>query len=106
MADEKFVTLAQVADVPPGAITKGQADGESMTLVNHEGSFYALQSECLHLGGPLCDGRIEQGHYLTCPWHGWKDDGATGKNDFDLAIQARTFEVRVEGGEIKVGLHT
>ena len=47
---------------------------------------------------------LDANHYLTCPWHGWKYDPKTGKNDFDLAIQAQTYEVKVEDGEVKVGL--
>ena len=47
---------------------------------------------------------LDANHYLTCPWHGWKYDPRTGKNDFDLAIQAQTYEVKVEDGEVKVGL--
>jgi nitrite reductase/ring-hydroxylating ferredoxin subunit len=52
----------------------------------------------------LGHGVLDANHYLTCPWHGWKYDPKTGKNDFDHAIQAETYEVRVEDGEVKVGL--
>ena len=75
-----------------------------IALVNLDGEFYALQGHCLHLKGPLGEGVLDANHYLTCPWHGWKYDPKTGKNDFDLAIQAQTYEVKVEDGEVKVGL--
>jgi nitrite reductase (NADH) small subunit len=98
------VTVARVDDVPPGTVTAVEAGDEPIALVNLDGTFYALQGKCLHLGGPLGNGRIEMECYLTCPWHGWKYDVRTGKNDFDLAIEARTYEVQVEDGEVKVAI--
>ncbi len=99
-----FVTVARIADVEPGTVSAVQAGDVEIALVNLDGEFFALQGHCLHLQGPLGEGRLDADHYLTCPWHGWKYDPRTGKNDFDLAIQAQTFEVKVEDGEVKVGL--
>ena len=65
--------------------------------------FYAVQPHCLHLGGPLGEGRLE-GCVLTCPWHGWQYDVRTGQNEFDLAIQLRTYDVQVDDGEVRVRL--
>ena len=98
------MTVARAEDVPPGSVVAVEAEGEAIALANVDGKYYALQGHCLHLEGPLGEGRIELEHYLTCPWHGWKYDVVTGKNDFDLAIQARTYDVSVEDGEIKVAL--
>ena len=53
--------------------------------------------------GRLGEGRLE-GKTLSCPWHGWQYDVTTGKNEFDHAIQLKTFEVKVEGGEVKVAI--
>jgi nitrite reductase/ring-hydroxylating ferredoxin subunit len=100
----EFVTVARVEDVAPGTVTEVTAGEETLALANVDGRFYAMQGKCLHLEGPLGEGTIDADHYLTCPWHGWKYDVETGKNDFDLAIQNRTYEVRVEDGEVKVGL--
>ena len=43
-------------------------------------------------------------HVLTCPWHGWQYDLRTGENEFDRAIQLRTYEVRVEDGDVHEAL--
>jgi nitrite reductase (NADH) small subunit len=100
----ELVSVARAEDVPPGTVTRVEAGGEPIALVNLDGTFYALQGKCLHLEGPLGEGRIELEHYLTCPWHGWKYDVRTGRNDFDLAIEARTYEVHVENGDVKVAI--
>jgi nitrite reductase/ring-hydroxylating ferredoxin subunit len=100
----EFVTVARVEDVAPGTVTAVTAGDVQIALANVDGRFYAMQGVCLHLQGPLGEGTIDDDHYLTCPWHGWKYHVETGKNDFDLAIENRTYEVRVEDGEVKVGL--
>lgn len=106
MAATKFVSVARVEDVPEGTVTCVEAEGEEISLANVDRKLYALQKACLHIGDPTCEGRIERERYLTCPWHGWRYDVETGKNDFDLAIETRTFEVPVEEGEVQVALHT
>jgi nitrite reductase (NADH) small subunit len=100
----ELVSVARAEDVPPGTVTAVEAAGEPVALVNLDGTFYALQGKCLHLEGPLGEGHIELECYLTCPWHGWKYHVRTGKNDFDLAIEARTYDVTVEDGEVKVAV--
>jgi nitrite reductase/ring-hydroxylating ferredoxin subunit len=100
----EFVTVAHAADIEPGTVRPVQAGEVEIALVNLDGEFYALQGRCLHLKGPLGHGELDADHYLACPWHGWKYDPRTGKNDFDHAIQAQTYEVKVEDGQVKVGL--
>jgi len=100
---DRFVTVARVDDVPPGSVRAVQAGEERIALAHVDGEFYATQGECLHLHGPLGEGRIDD-HVLTCPWHGWQYDVRSGENEFDRAIRLRTYEVRVEDGEIKVAL--
>jgi nitrite reductase/ring-hydroxylating ferredoxin subunit len=98
-----FVTVARVEDVLPGTVTRVRAGEEELALANVGDEFFATQGACLHLQGPLGDGELE-GTMLTCPWHGWRYDVRTGLNDFDHAIQIRTYEVRVQDGEIQVAV--
>ena len=98
-----FQTVARVEDVPPGTIRAVQVGDDTIALAHVDGSFYATQGACLHLHGPLGEGRLE-GHVLSCPWHGWQYDVRTGENEFDRAIRLRIYEVRVEDGEIQVAL--
>jgi nitrite reductase (NADH) small subunit len=101
MAD--FVTVARADELAPGEVRRVQAGDEEIALARIGEEFYAVQGACLHLQGPLGDGKLED-HVLTCPWHGWQYDLRTGKNEFDLAIQLRTYDVRVEKGEVRVAV--
>jgi nitrite reductase/ring-hydroxylating ferredoxin subunit len=76
---------------------------QALALANVDGRFYATQNACLHLEGPLGEGWLE-GPVLTCPWHGWQYDVRTGENEFDRAIRLRTFDVRIDDGEVKVAV--
>jgi nitrite reductase (NADH) small subunit len=96
-----FVTVARVDEIPPGTVKSVRAGEDEFALANFQGEFYATQHACLHLKGPLGQGRLE-GPLLQCPWHGWRYDVRTGLNDFDHAIRLETFEVRVAGDEVQV----
>src|SRR5205807_8933564 len=96
-------TDARADDIPPGTGLAVEVDEEGFAIANVGGEFFATQGHCLHLSGPLGHGRLE-GTVLSCPWHGWQYDLRTGTNEFDHAIQLRTFEVRVEDGEVKVAV--
>ena len=99
----EFVTVARVEDVPPGSVKTVRAGDEDVALAHVDGGFYATQAVCIHLQGPLGEGRLD-GPVLTCPWHGWQYDVRSGENEFDRAIQLRTYQVRVEDGNVQIAL--
>ena len=55
------------------------------------------------MGGELGEGYLA-GDIVTCPWHGWRFNVKTGKNPDVAVVGVRTFEVRIEGEEIFVGV--
>jgi 3-phenylpropionate/trans-cinnamate dioxygenase ferredoxin component len=97
------VTVARVEDVAPGSARRVHAGDLELALVRVGDEFYATAGACLHLQGPLGEGRVDE-HVLSCPWHGWQYDVRTGFNEFDHAIRVQTYEVRVEDGDVKVAL--
>jgi nitrite reductase (NADH) small subunit len=103
VVEAQFRSVARVDEIPPGTIAAVQVDGEDIAVANVGGEFFATQGHCLHLQGPLGEGRLE-GPVLSCPWHGWQYDVRTGENEFDRAIQLQTYAVKVEDGEVKVSL--
>jgi len=98
----EFVTVAQTTDVPPGSIILVDLDDEGVAIANVNGEFYAFDAECTHAGGPLDEGDLEGGTVI-CPWHGGEFDVKSGKV---LAPPAQeevsTYQVRVEGTNIKI----
>ena len=99
MAD--FVTVAKVNDLKPGEGKIVEANGKTIALFNVDGKFHAIDNTCKHQGGPLGEGTCE-GNIVTCPWHGWQYDVTTGINSANPQVKVDTYEVKVEGEEVKV----
>jgi nitrite reductase (NADH) small subunit len=97
------VRVASVGDVPAGQGLVVEVAGRSLALFNVDGTFYAIDNTCLHRGGPLGDGELE-GRVVTCPWHAWRWDVATGVNVNNPAVKVACFPVSVERGEVFVEL--
>src|SRR5918912_69400 len=52
MAD-RYVTVARVAEVPPGSVRMVQAGDEEIAIAQVDGEFHDTQHACIHLQGPL-----------------------------------------------------
>lgn len=96
-----FVTAAKVSEINEGEGKVISVNGKEIALFNVEGNFYAMDNACRHRGGPLGEGMLE-GNIVTCPWHHWTYDVTTGVNVMNPQVKVSTYEVRVEGDEIKI----
>lgn len=66
---EHWAPVAPEAAVIEGEPYRVDAAGVPVVLVRREGRLYALADRCAHLGGPLAEGKLEDG-CIVCPWHG------------------------------------
>jgi len=99
----RFVTVARVDEIAPGAARQVTVEGRWVGLFNIDGVFHAVDNLCLHRGGPLCEGAI-RGAVVTCPWHGWQFDVASGALMQDPTVGVSRHEIRIVGDEIQVRL--
>ena len=53
-----FTKVAQVADIPAGKAKQVSVNGKTLAVFNSDGTFYAIDNECPHRGGPLAEGEI------------------------------------------------
>src|SRR5438105_14569560 len=65
-------------EIPPGTCKVGMVGGRQVAVFNVGGQFYATQTDCTHMGGPLCEGSLA-GEVVTCPWHGSQFNVRTGE---------------------------
>jgi nitrite reductase (NADH) small subunit len=98
-----WIQICRVDDCPPGTAKELVAEGRIVALFNVHGTLHALDGVCPHQGGPLGQGQL-QGCIVTCPWHGWQFDVASGENQINSRIVQPRFAVRVEGDSILVNL--
>ncbi len=86
-------------------------------VYRHAGSFYAYRNDCLHQGGPACEGIIrnkvvdlyapdktftgqtydEDEPHIVCPWHGWEYKLKTG----ECAPRSKAAAAKLRGGSAR-----
>jgi len=103
-ADHHWFRVAAVEEIPRlGARVVGIGSVKVAVFRTSQDEFYALEDRCPHRGGPLSQG-IVHGHCVTCPLHDWVIDLSTGEAKGPDEGSARRFPVRVEAGEVLVGI--
>lgn len=100
----KLVKVGRKSELAPGGCNEVEtAEGVTVALFNVEGTIYALENTCAHMGGPLGQGALE-GKTVTCPWHGWQYDVTTAKTTVPPNSGVKSFPVKLEGDDIYVDL--
>ncbi len=74
----KFVKAEGTKSLSDGDKMKIKAEGKELLLANIDGTYYAIDNKCPHMGGSLADGNLENDH-IVCPRHGSAFDVKTGK---------------------------
>jgi chlorite dismutase/nitrite reductase/ring-hydroxylating ferredoxin subunit len=98
-----WVRAAGADEIPEGGSALVYVAGEQVALFNVGGRFYAIGNRCPHANGPLVEGTLD-GATVSCPLHGSRFDLATGEPLHGPANRpARTFGVRIEGGDVFIG---
>jgi len=97
-----FVRIASVSDLPPKDEAREFVVGEkTICVANCEGVLSAMDNVCLHRGGPLGQGIVEDGK-VVCPWHGWQYDPKTGAVAHNPAAKVAVYAIKVEGDDVLV----
>ena len=96
-----FIPAARADALPPGARKIVKAGTREIVVLNVDGRFYAIESTCPHQGGPMAEGWAAD-NCITCPWHAWTFDLATGKMTLGDYATIDVFDVRVENGIVYV----
>jgi nitrite reductase (NADH) small subunit len=97
-----FVRIASASELPANGEAREFVAGEkTICLANCEGALSAMDNVCLHRGGPLGQGVIEDGKVI-CPWHGWQYDPRTGEAAHNPAAKVAVYPIKVEGDDVLV----
>jgi nitrite reductase/ring-hydroxylating ferredoxin subunit len=99
--------VGPVDEVPQDrAVRRMVGDVAVAVFRDGDGSVQALADHCSHLGGPLSQGRVEDG-CLVCPWHGSAFRLEDGWNCAGPATAPQpVFDTRVDDGQLQVRLRT
>jgi nitrite reductase/ring-hydroxylating ferredoxin subunit/Fe-S cluster biogenesis protein NfuA len=92
-----------LAEIPEGGLRTLTLGGEKLILHRRDAVVSCMQNACAHLGLPLDDGAIEDG-IITCPYHGFRYDLASGECLTAPEVQLQPHAVRVIGDRVEVRL--
>lgn len=100
---------AEFVPVGPADLGNGdrrivEIDGRAIAVFNIAGSYYAIADVCSHDDGPVAEGELDE-FEIECPRHGARFDVRSGKVlSFPAIVDIPAYPVKIEGGEILVGL--
>lgn len=98
----KWTSVLAEHDLPDGDRRAVEVRGVTVLLHRSGGTIRALDSVCSHMGGPLEEGKIEDG-CVTCPWHGSTFRLADGSIVRGPATRPQpAYEVRTSEGQIQI----
>ena len=97
----EYRTVCAVGELEPGGARLVVLDGKEIALFLVDGEYYAIEDNCLHAGGPLHEGRLEE-RTVVCPWHDWRFDLKTGACDLNPKVNLDRYPVRVRDGFIEI----
>ena len=97
-----WTDVMDATDLPEDELTGGEVDGIGLVLLREGATVRALSDRCTHRGGPLHEGKLEDG-CVECPWHGsiFKlEDGSVVRGP--ATMPQRAYEARVTDGRVQV----
>lgn len=94
-------------DLQEGKLVKVEINDKSIVLCKVNGKFYAMDSVCSHMGGPLEEGELE-GNTLICPWHQGKFDiqSAKASPETDWVTDLHSYSVVVDDSTDDISVNT
>lgn len=96
--------IAAKSDLPAEGEAKEFIAGEKVICVaNVAGEYSAMDNVCIHRGGALGQGVIENGKVI-CPWHGWEYDPKTGQVGHNPNAKVAVYPFKIEGEDVLVEL--
>ncbi len=97
-----YLKIATESELPgEGEAREFEVAGKAICVANVKGACTAIDNVCLHMGGPLGQGSVENGK-VVCPWHGWEYDPKTGALEGDPKTKIDVYPIKIENGDVLV----
>ena len=94
--------LTTQPDLPaPNEAREFRCGDKEVCIANINGNYSAMDNICLHRGGPLGQGMIENGK-VVCPWHGWVWDPKTGEAAHNASAKVAIYPLKIENGDVLI----
>lgn len=102
----EFQRVAKLTEIPdPGRLVV-EIDDQLVVLLRVSGEVFAIDDVCTHDGGPLSEGELND-HTIACPRHGAKFDIRSGAAlTMPATRPTKVHDVKVEGDDVFVRIHS
>ena len=120
----KSYVVGRVDEFSEGSRKVISCDGTEIGVFMVNGEFVAWHNQCVHMQGPVCQGRIfnrvleavasdgttgmlsfdENEKHIVCPWHGWEFSLKTGKHPGNPKAGLRRAKLEIADGQVYVVL--
>jgi multimeric flavodoxin WrbA/nitrite reductase/ring-hydroxylating ferredoxin subunit len=97
-----WIQIGRVEELKKKPIQEVIVEGRVVALSFHEGVFGAIAGTCLHMGGPLGKGAINEQGYVVCPWHQWMFHCKTGQARPGIPAQVESFKLKEDSGVLYI----
>lgn len=97
--------VAEAGELEPGDRKHVEIKGKEITVLNVDGSFYAVENFCPHMGGPVGNGPLQNDEgrdIIMCPFHEWRFDLESGNVVFPSKKRVMSYDVSLEKYEVDV----
>ena len=101
MTKNQWTTVATSESIADGHAIEVVLGEQIIAVFRDGGQLRAVDGMCAHQGGPIAEGTVEHG-CVTCPWHGWQYELATGIQTMNRQPLQRVFQVRERDGNVEV----
>ena len=93
------IKMGKIADLPPGKALVKKILARRIAVFNDNGKLYGLEADCKHMKASLTTGKVSGG-IVTCSWHDWSYELATGKCITVEKMDLKTYPIEVVDDDI------
>lgn len=89
------IKMCLLSELPPGQAVEKRILARRVAVFNDNGTIYGLEADCKHMKAPLVRGGVVADGIITCKWHNWKYDMATGKCLTIDKVKLKKYDVEI-----------
>jgi nitrite reductase/ring-hydroxylating ferredoxin subunit/multimeric flavodoxin WrbA len=101
MSGPKWHKLGSASELNTRPLQPLQVGSVPIALSYADGRFGAILGTCLHDGGPLGEGTLEDNN-IVCPWHGWTFNRLSGEALSETPAAVARFNLKEEHGDLYI----
>jgi nitrite reductase (NADH) small subunit len=98
-----FMRVFSLDELKPGSARVVTVGEYEVGVFNVDGTIYAIDDLCPHVGGPLHSGHVDnEAKTVTCPLHAWDYSLVDGTACIGRRRSVAAFDVSIRDGQVYV----